>query len=212
MMADPAEERQRMVVERLYAAFAAPAPRRITGCPCCIDTKEVEALLRTPLRSIDGATLWPYVFSAFLTVGEVADFRYFLPRILEWSIRQPYDAVDVEIVLGKLRLAGWDRWVGEERAAVIAAIDLLFDQAVAAVDEEEMLGLVAIDVASVLCGAARADLDPVRWLDRFRDTAGMLLLRHLREELWNKPNGFWEDAPVGLQLARAWLAQNVAAD
>lgn len=211
-MVDQAEERQRAVVERLYAVFAAPVPRHITGCPCCIDRRETDKLLGTPLRVIDGNMLWSYVFSAFLTLGDVADFRYFLPRIFEFSIRHPYDAVDVEIVLGKLRLAGWDRWVGEERAAVIAAIDLLFDQAVAAVDEEEMLGLVAIDVASVLCGAARADLDPVRWLDRFRDTAGMLLLRHLREELWNKPNGFWEDAPVGLQLARAWLAQNVAAD
>lgn len=208
-MADTAEERQRAVVERLYAMFAAPVPRKISGCPCCIATRQTDTLLRTPLRAIDGDMLWGYVFSAFLTLGDAADFRYFLPRIFEFSIHHPLEAVDVEIVLGKLRLAGWDKWVEEERAAVIAAIDLLFDQAVAAVDEEEMPGLVAIDVASVLCGAARADLDPVRWLERLRDAAGMPLLRPLRDDLQGKPNGFWEDAPAGLRSARAWLAQNV---
>ncbi|MFD1033245.1 hypothetical protein ACFQ15_01075 [Sphingomonas hankookensis] len=201
-MTDGVEDQKRVVVERLYAMFAAPPPSRITGCRCCLDSPKVARLLRTPLRAIDRETLWWYAWKAFLTVGDVADFRYLLPRILDVSLRHPGDAVDVEIVLGKLRLAGWAQWSDDERAAIIAAIDLLFDQAVATVDDPDDGELAVFEVESVLCGAARADLDPVRWLERLSQR----LRQSLHARLSGAPNGFWEDAPVGLAAAHDWLA------
>ena len=57
-------------IEQLYAAFAdVPKPRAIVGCPCCLDNKDIDTLLATPLREIGPRDLSPYASSAFLTVG-----------------------------------------------------------------------------------------------------------------------------------------------
>src|SRR4051812_29634791 len=80
----------RATVENLYRAFAAvPRLRDIDGCPCCIDRKEVGVLLSKPLRSVTPEELSAYAASAFLTVGDAADYRYFLPRILEVTAADP---------------------------------------------------------------------------------------------------------------------------
>jgi hypothetical protein len=37
-------------MERLYEVFAkVPKPARIDGCPCCMESKRVDVLLRRPL-------------------------------------------------------------------------------------------------------------------------------------------------------------------
>lgn len=78
----------RAAVEKLYRAFAAvPRPRHIDGCPCCIDRKEVGVLLGKPLRSVTPGELSAYASSAFLTVGDAADYLYFLPP--SWRSPRP---------------------------------------------------------------------------------------------------------------------------
>jgi hypothetical protein len=40
-------------IDVLYRAFDDVAkPRHVDGCPCCIEKKEIEVLLSTPLREI----------------------------------------------------------------------------------------------------------------------------------------------------------------
>ncbi|MGL6074018.1 MAG: hypothetical protein ACRC8S_07645 [Fimbriiglobus sp.] len=71
-------------IEALYSAFAVyPRPRDIDGCPCCIARKRIDVLLAKNLRTLTSDELASYSRSAFLTVGDKADYLYFLPRILE---------------------------------------------------------------------------------------------------------------------------------
>jgi hypothetical protein len=98
-------------IERLYSAFAdVPKPRVIEGCPCCIDSKNVDSLLAMPLREISPDDLWSYAFSAFLTVGGVADYPYFLPRILELSATDGCRMPDIEVTGRAIRSCGPDSW------------------------------------------------------------------------------------------------------
>eukprot|EP01035_Chromulina_nebulosa_P046710 gene46710-63278_t len=113
----PAEVRCREATEELYRQFAAPTPSVIEGCPCCIETRGVDILLSTPLRTLSGQALWRYVSGAFLTIGSTRDFRYFLPRIFEIALLDPRNSNSAEIVLGKLRRAAWQQWPPGERDA-----------------------------------------------------------------------------------------------
>lgn len=68
----------------LYEAFSCESkPTVIDGCDCCITENEIGVLLSKSLRSLTPDDLGRYAQSVFLTVGSEADFKYFLPRILE---------------------------------------------------------------------------------------------------------------------------------
>ena len=85
-------------IDTLYATFQdIPKPRRINGCPCCIDDKDICTLLTKPLREITGGELTSYSSSAFLTVGAKADYMYFLPRILEITFTEDGWWPDIEV-------------------------------------------------------------------------------------------------------------------
>jgi len=75
-------------IDRFYLEFQdIPAPTIIDACPCCVPTAEIEILLSVPKRELTADQLQSYSSSAFLTAGDVTDYLYFLPRILELSIR-----------------------------------------------------------------------------------------------------------------------------
>ncbi len=199
-------------IEQLYATFAGPVPREIEGCPCCLDTRNGDLLLTTPLRAIDGMKIWRYVSGVFLTVGGVTDFPYLLPRILDIALNDPSESNSIEIVLGKLRLAGWDAWPKSERAAIIAVIDALFDAAVASgTADPDDPWLMSSEAAAVLCGAARADLDPRRWLDKLLVPAAAPVLRDLRENFGPAPGPFWDGGLKGHAIVVRWLAEEAPA-
>jgi hypothetical protein len=198
---------------RIYALFDAPRPRVIEGCPCCIDTRRIDVLLSKPLRALTGDDLRRYVAGAFLTIGSKRDFRYLLPRILELSICDPGALPDVEIVLGTLRLAGWGAWPHEERRAIERLIDLWFDHALACDLLEAEEWIVSSEAESVLCGAARADLDLSPWLARLAEPSVEPVRTALAE--WfskdlrrGRAPGFWEDAPEGWRAMAAVIASN----
>lgn len=150
-------------VEVLYATFAASRPGHIAGCPCCIADKKVDVLLRTPLRTLSAADLEPYASAVLVTVGEEADFRFFLPRIIELTGFLPDDWPSPEILLGKLMLAGWEGWSERERYAVTEAIDGLLELWLLT---EPFNGR---KVDQLICGACLAGLDPEPWLQRLAE-------------------------------------------
>lgn len=148
--------------------------------------------------------MWRYVSGAFLTIGSERDFRYLLPRILELACCDPAALPDVEIVLGKLRLAGWTDWSPSERRAIEELIDLWFEHALARdllyADEYG----VGSDAEGVLCGAARAALDISPWLVRLASPDADPVRAALAEK-YSKPlasgtlpkTSFWQEAPDG---------------
>jgi hypothetical protein len=196
---------------RIYALFDAPRPRVIEGCPCCIDTRRVDVLLSKPLRALTADDLWRYVSGVFLTIGSERDFRYLLPRILEISICEPAALPDVEIVLGTLRLAGWNAWPPDQREAIESLIDLWFDHALARDLVEAEDWIVASEAESVLCGAARADLDLSPWLARLAEASAepvrtAISERFAKDLARGRIPGFWEDAPEGWRAMAAVVA------
>jgi len=77
-------------------------------------------LRRDFLMQTDSAEdLGLYVFHAMTTVGDVDDFRHFLPRILELALSTEFP-VAREVVPGKLRYAKWTEWPAGESQAVRA--------------------------------------------------------------------------------------------
>lgn len=197
---------------RLYEVFAAPTPRVIEGCPCCIGTRKTDILLSKPLRALSDDDLARYGAGVFLTVGGQRDFAYLLPRILEVSAKTPGWYPSAEVVLGKLRLANWETWGRSEHEAVLAFLSAWFDQTAQRLGEDAR---AAMGVGELLCGLARARLDLSAYLDRLSKpecAAGLAeLVRWAdREPLdRDRPQGFWEDAPDGWRQLADFLASKV---
>ncbi|AHJ97172.1 hypothetical protein [Hymenobacter swuensis] len=102
----------------LYATFSHQQLRKLPeACPCCITAAESWVLFTVPLADQTEAQLQRYAFKAMTTWGNAADFRYFLPRLLELSLRLDA-AIEKETVFSKLELAGWTSWGPAEQAAV----------------------------------------------------------------------------------------------
>lgn len=195
----PAPDRVRDALEVVYREFAAPAPPKIEGCPCCISTRGVDVLLTTPLRELTGQELWRYVSGAFLTVGGERDFRYLLPRILDISVNDSGDALDPEIVLGKLPLANWRSWSPSEQRAVEEFVDAWFELALASDLAGAEDGWINVEAESVLCGLARAGLPLAPWLARLREPSAAPVLADLTQRFPRQLSAFWDDAPAGLR-------------
>lgn len=121
----------RDAIEQLYRAFAStPKPRHIDGCPCCIDRKEIHVLLGKSLRAITPSEMASYASSAFLTVGDVADYLYFLPRILEITATDLSWWPDPEVTGRAIRTANPQTWNATQRAALDAYLEAVIDAAI----------------------------------------------------------------------------------
>lgn len=121
-------------IEDLYRVFAV-YPRRspIPACPCGCDAAVVASVLAEagPLPELTVDDLRSFSFSALCTVGELVDFKHFLPRLFELNAETdwPYN---VEIILGgKLVLGRFRDWPREEQLAVEAYLRALFIQSIA---------------------------------------------------------------------------------
>lgn len=200
------DTRVREALETVYRVFAAPAPLTIEGCPCCLATRGVDVLLTTPLRALTGQALWSYVSGVFYTVGSERDFRYLLPRILDVAINDPGSLNDIEIVLGKLKLAHWQSWSTDERTAIASLVDAWFERVLANDLIEVAEGWTGWEAESLLCGAARAGLPLTRLLARLQEPDVAIVLADMKERA-PELSGFWEDAPAGFAALSAILAR-----
>jgi hypothetical protein len=106
-------------VDRLYVAFSGVRrPSVIEYCTCCFSADEERALLApVALRQLSVDVLHPYAFDVLLTVGDIDDFRYFLPRILEVACTVGFNGPDLESLAGRLAEAHWLDWPAAEQVA-----------------------------------------------------------------------------------------------
>ncbi len=189
-------------VDGVYRAFSpVQQPSVIEGCPCCIDDKEVSVLLSKPLRKISPAEISSYASSVFLTVGSMADFRFYLPRILEIAVTESMWWPDPEVIGASLASAGWLDWSEHEQQSIVQLFEIVFSQLI-----EDTGGS---DLDSWLCAFSRSGLtlDPfLRKLTAHPDAV-------LRLYEWNAgkilegclTSGFWDDAPAGVRELLAWF-------
>jgi hypothetical protein len=203
-------------LQRVYDAFQTAVPARIKGCPCCTDPDAISVLHSTPLRALTADDLGDYADSVFLTVGDLADFRYFLPRILELAITVPSFGIGLEVVLGKLALAEWSAWKASDLKLVRSVLDIWFDDVAhsAATDWDGYDD----SLDSLLCGFARAGLDPVVYIERLLPAERNFALNVLWEinsaELRRRGrmgNGFWKDNPFHEAVVARLMADDIQA-
>ena len=187
----------------VYEAFRdVPRPRSVEGCPCCIDNKGISILLSKPLRDLTPGDLTHYAASAFLTVGDVADYLYFLPRILEIRATDEAWYPDPEIVARAVHTAGYHSWPDGRRQAVKRYVDeVVNDQLAADGLGFELnswicaLGILHVDLAPYL--AAIAASGP-RLIEFYEANSKQLLDGELS-------NAFWVDAPDECQQVIDWF-------
>lgn len=176
-------------MEQLYRVFAKnPRPRHIDGCPCCIDKKAIPVLLSKSLRTIAPQELASYASSAFLTVGEVADYLYFLPRILEITATDFSWWPAPEVTGRAIRSANPDSWSGAQRSALNDYLEAVIGSIIESRAYHQLDGW--------MCAIAGMGFDVMPYLRQIAKNPAAVLayFEHNAESLpRNKlSNAFWE--------------------
>lgn len=190
-------------VEDIYVVFQdVPRPTSVDGCPCCIEQKGISILLSKSLRDLSPDELAKYAASAFLTVGEVDDFLYFLPRILEILATQPYWWPSPEVVARAIDTAGFRSWPDSRHHAVLRYFEEVITTLLATKDSGfELdswicaLGMLPVDVAPFL---ARIVANPARLIEFYEANSQQLVEGRLS-------NSFWDESSPTYKLVIEWF-------
>ncbi|MDN3241739.1 hypothetical protein [Glycomyces tritici] len=152
-------------IDRLYTVFSTvPRPAAIDLCPCCMTEAEAAAILvPVPLRELRTEVLAPYAGDVLLTVGSVADFRYFLPRIFDIACTSGFDWPELEPLFRRLRDAAWTAWAAEEQAGIRGLLQAYWEQTLAVGEH---------DAGTVLCAIGNAEDDLGPYLDEWTAALG----------------------------------------
>jgi hypothetical protein len=189
-------------IEVVYSAFCPVArPVKIDGCRCCIDDREVYVMMNKPLRELSAAELSSYASSVFLTVGSAADYRYYLPRIVEHVANVDGWWPGPELLGRSLACAGWTKWSEDERGAVAGFFEAIL--------RHHARLRAGYDIGDWLCGIAAAGVDmapfmKILWED---PEAAVALFRVNAASLagGGLQNGFWSENPAGMKQVVAWF-------
>ncbi|MER5419522.1 hypothetical protein [Streptosporangium roseum] len=145
-----------MALERLYETFSRyPLPDKIDVCDHCVAPESVQAARAVPLRALSASVLEPYAWSALSTWGDIEDFKYYLPRLLELLISEELDgflhADSLTIKVG----AYWHGWPQDEKDAVVAVANawwwLTLHHYPRDVDVMKMIEIIADNLKLDLC-------------------------------------------------------------
>lgn len=191
-------------IRSLYEAFAgARKPKHFPTCECCVSVQEMRGLLKGKLTELTGEELSGYVMGVFLTVGSLADFKYFLPRIIELALNDELSLFEPEIVLSRLRLAGWDEWPEHERAAVLRVLNEKLSSLLSDEDSDSFV----IDGWICALGCCVSDITP--YLDQLLGSTHVFDFVEsnfkARQERGELANPFWRGAPENAARVLAWL-------
>ena len=117
------------VIELLYAVFAKyPKPKNLLSSPSRDSVAIFNEITSAPLRQLPDDKLEGYAPFAMTTVGDVFDYKHFLPRILELSTSQDCTAygLGAEMITNKLLYGKYDSWPADEREAVRSFLKAAF--------------------------------------------------------------------------------------
>lgn len=104
-----------------------------------------------------------YAFCAMTTMGDVQDFRHFLPRILELLNDDDFlGSLDREVVLSKLRYGKWEAWPEEEQGVIREYLNALWRSKLRIPPPDN--SYENLPIAHWLCALARAERDLAPYL------------------------------------------------
>lgn len=196
-------------IQRLYKVFSRyPARPDMPRCEHCAPTEEIERLCSVPLADLTAEDLYYYVLHAIGTVGEVVDFKHFLPRVFELFLWADDGSNDLEIVTGKLNDGNWRHWPTNEQEATSA---FLFDWWKNCLSRDQ----VEFEAESLLCAIAQAEDDLCQFLAHWRQCGGPNAVLHLAKMLnWScdvlatgqpLPSPWWAEREPQMSQVRDWL-------
>jgi len=115
-----AEVRWKADIAEAYRVFARyPFPVTMEAAPKHNVPEVLMKLRAAPLKALPAANLGGFAGSAIYTIGEVDDYKHFLPRILELGRGEhPQLGLSPEAIAGKVVYAGWTQWPQDEQAVV----------------------------------------------------------------------------------------------
>ena len=193
-------------IQLLYEVFAGyPKPKDFPTCECCVSDQQMRALLKRKLHELTIEELSGYVMGVFLTVGSVADFKYFLPRIIELVTTRDWLAdLEPEIALERLRLAGWDEWPERERSAVLRVLEEKYSSLLNDEDSD------SFEIDGWICALGQCVPDITPYLDQLLGSSHVLDFVERNFKSWQVgeelANPFWrENAPENAARVLAWL-------
>ncbi|WP_344589522.1 hypothetical protein [Actinomadura vinacea] len=135
---------------------------------------EDRVLLGRPVRELEPEVLARYAAKALSTWGGVAEFRYFLPRLLECAAADAFVYPDPPVVFGKLAKAGWTEWDAEERGAIEVFLSEWWDRTLERFPSRPAVG-------TVLCSLGCTGIGVGSFLERWERLASDEAIRHLHE-------------------------------
>jgi hypothetical protein len=116
-----------LAIRKLYEAFAGfPRPSRLDASPLR-EPVEIQRLVSVPREMLGVDAMGGYAIWAMTTVGEVKDYKYFLPRLLELAVES--GVIEPEMIAYKLQYGQWTEWAPRERGAVSEFLFEAFSQA-----------------------------------------------------------------------------------
>ena len=187
----------------MYEAFSCePKPSAIPWCTCpsCAHGQNASTLLTKPLHLLSPDELSHYAESVFLTAGSAADFRYFLPRILEILITQAGWWPSPEVV-GRTIYNGWETFSERQQKTVLSFFTEAMTTLVASSDGH------ALD--EWICGIARANANLKTYLELIeKNTSALVALYEQNSESLNKgklTNSFWDGKSPNEKIVMDWF-------
>ena len=194
-----------VAIENLYSAFSdAMRPSSIEGCDHCINRKEIATLLAKELKQLEGDDLSPYASSAFLTVGDVPDYLYFLPRILEISAKDDGWWPTPEVTGRAISETNPNNWTIERSEALREFLAAKIRQLMETNDVDT--------IDEWLCGIARMGLDVRPFLAILETSpatvAGLYRLNCRKLDRGKLSNEFWELPNEGHNVIVEWLRRD----
>lgn len=139
-------------IEDFYRAFVdITAPDYIEACPCCLKADEVGKLLSTPLRELAPDDLGHYAAAAFLTAGDVSDYLYFLPRIIDISIHDDFWWPSIEVTARAIYTSGLSSWPASPSEALTSLLTAFIKHVIETEQHSRLDGWI--------CAIGRMELD-----------------------------------------------------
>jgi hypothetical protein len=191
-----------LAIDDLYEAFADTAkPKSIEACECCVDDRSIKTLLTTSLREIKPDDLSSYASSAFLTAGDVPDYLYFLPRILEVSSKDEWWWPDIAVTGKAISNTDPNNWPSNRRQALDEFLGARLLDLIKAEDSD------AID--DWLCAIARMGVNVQPFLEIIETSPAMVAeyyrANYRNLHLGKLSNAFWELPNEGHEMIVQWL-------
>lgn len=196
------------LINQMYMVFGKYAkPYDFAACECCLSPDEKMSLLAIPLRELTADQLSSYAADVFFTMGEVPDFKYFLPRVLELSVKDEFLWPEPEVVTRKLLLAQWCDWPAEEQ---IVIADLLKAKFATLLNDPNSNGS---EIDEWICALGQCLQDPRPFMAPLLEPHHedkLLAFIECNGSLFTKStldNPFWEDARENERRVVQWLHQ-----